>query len=603
MPLIKKNSKPANEAAFLGVECSLEGKKWLAHEPDGRLALAMAQRLEIPELVARVMVTRGIKLDDATRFINPTLRDLLPNPSDLEDMDRAAERLVTAIIQNETIGIFGDYDVDGATSSALLERFIKRLGGRTNIYIPDRLKEGYGPNIPALLRMANEGVSLVLTVDCGTAAFAPFEAARKANLDIIVIDHHAAEAKLPDALAIINPNRLDDQSGQGHLAAVGVTFLLIIAVNRLLRETGFYKKIAEPDLMLWLDLVALGTVCDVVPLVGLNRAIVKQGLKVISKRTNPGIAALVDVSGVGEKPGAYHLGFILGPRINAGGRVGSPELGSHLLSTESNADAKSIALELDELNKERRIIEQTVLNDALEKMANEPEAAGAVAFVFSKGWHPGVIGIIASRIKDRFNRPACVLTVSDDGTVANGSGRSISGVDLGALIISAHQAGIITKGGGHKMAAGFTLAQNRINDFRNFLNDRVGKRIEETGITPTLHLDGSMTTASATLDTAEQLQQLEPFGSGNPEPRFVLPSVQISFADTVGEDHTRCTLQSIEGGRLNGICFRSSDRPLGQAILSAKNGRPMHVAGRLRVNSWRGRSSPQLLIDDAQPIW
>ena len=517
-------------------------------------------------------------------------------------MDRAAERIAVAIMRNEVIGIFGDYDVDGATSSALLKRFIGKLGGRTIVYIPDRIKEGYGPNATALLKMANEGASLVLTVDCGTAAFAPLEAAHEAGLDIIVIDHHAVEPKLPVALAIINPNRMDDESGQGHLAAVGVVFLLVIAVNRVLRQKGFYNASAEPDLMVWLDLVALGTVCDVVPLVGINRALVKQGLKVLSRRANVGLAALSDVGGVDEKPGSYHLGFVLGPRINAGGRVGSPALGSLLLTTENNAEAKQIAIQLDALNGERRDIEQVVLSDALNQMKNERESSGSVAFVAGKGWHPGVVGIIASRLKERFNRPACVISISEDDDIATGSGRSVSGIDLGAAVIAAHQAGIIDKGGGHRMAAGFTLKPARLDDFQNFLNDRVNIQIKEAGIVPTLRFDGSMTTAGASLETAEQLEELGPFGSGNAEPRFVIPSAQIVYAERVGEDHVRCTLESAGRGHLSGISFRSTDRPLGQTLLSAK-GRPMHVAGRLRINNWRGQNSAQLLIDDAQPIW
>ena len=594
--------EPADKTAFLGVENSLEGKRWLAREVDDRQALAMSQRLQLPELVARVMAARGIGLDDADVFLNPTLRDLLPNPSQLVNMDLAAERLATAIMQNETIGIFGDYDVDGATSTALLRRFIEAQGGHANIYIPDRLKEGYGPNAPALLGMAQDGASLVLTVDCGTAAFEPLSAAREAGLDVIVVDHHAAEPNLPTALAVINPNRLDDESGQGHLAAVGVAFLLVIAVNRVLRENNWYTERPEPDLMGWLDLVALGTVCDVVPLVGLNRALVTQGLKVMARRGNPGLVALADVGGVDEKPGAYHLGFILGPRVNAGGRVGTPGLGSQLLSTNSSAEAKEIALKLDALNRERRDIEDKVLNQALDQMASVSEASGAVAFVAREGWHPGVLGIVASRLKDRFNRPACVLGVDDHGLLATGSGRSVSGVDLGAAVIAAHQAGIIEKGGGHRMAAGFTLAHARIDDFRDFLNERIGTEIAEAGIKPTLRLDGSLTAAGAGIDVAETLQQLGPFGSGNAEPRFAVPSARIAFADRVGENHVRCKLESPEGGKLQGICFRSTDRPLGQGLLTAK-GRPMHVAGRVRVNTWQGRSSPQLMIDDAQPAW
>ena len=593
--------------AYLDVEKSLEGKRWQLRDVDDRLALTMAQRLDVPELVARVMAARDITLDGAAAFLTPTLRELMPNPSTLNDMDRVAERVAAAIMQNEVIGIFGDYDVDGATSAAVLQRFFAAVGGASKVHIPDRQKEGYGPNTPALLALANDskgvgGASVVLTVDCGTAAYEPLAAAHDAGLDVIVVDHHTAEPKLPTALAVINPNRLDDDSGQGHLAAVGVAFLLVIAINRQLRDAGWYKERREPDLLQWLDLVALGTVCDVVPLVGLNRALVTQGLKVMARRGNTGIAALADVGGIDETPGAYHLGFIMGPRVNAGGRIGAPDLGSRLLATNDGIEAKDIALRLDALNVERRDIEQAVLDQALDQMTDDPDAAGAVAFVTGEGWHPGVVGIVASRIKDRFNRPACVLAIDDKGAFATGSGRSVSGVDLGAAVIAAHQAGIIEKGGGHRMAAGFTVRCDRLGDFRSFLNERIGTHIRETGIVPTLHLDGAMTTGGAKLETAEKLQQLGPFGSGNAEPRFVVPSARIVFADRVGENHVRCTLESAEGGRLAGICFRCTDRPLGQALLEA-GGKPMHVAGRLRVNTWQGRSTAQLMIDDAAPLW
>ncbi|MBT6093367.1 MAG: single-stranded-DNA-specific exonuclease RecJ [Rhodospirillaceae bacterium] len=586
----------------MGIDNSLEGKRWLMRSIDDRLSLAMAQRLMIPDIVARVMAGRDITLDGANAFLNPTLRELLPNPSQLSDMDRAAERVASAIIQSEKIGIFGDYDVDGATSSALLGRFISAVGGQWQVHIPDRLKEGYGPNTPALLAMAANGVSIVLTVDCGTAAFDPIAEAGAAGLDVIVVDHHTAEPKLPSAFAVVNPNRLDDESGEGRLAAVGVAFLLAIAINRVLRDKGWYGERSEPNLMQWLDLVALGTVCDVVPLSGLNRALVTQGLKVMAGRGNPGIAALADVGGVDETPGAYHLGFIMGPRVNAGGRVGTPDLGSRLLATNDHAEAKDIAIRLDALNRERRDIEQAVLDQALDQMTDDPDAAGAVAFVSGQGWHPGVVGIVASRLKDRYNRPACVLAMDDKGALATGSGRSVTGVDLGAAVIAAHQAGIIEKGGGHKMAAGFTVRCDRLNTFRAFLNERIGTHIAEAGIVPTLKLDGSLTTAGADLQTAEKLQQLSPFGSGNAEPRFVVTSANVVYADRVGENHVRCTLESADGGRLAGICFRCTDRPLGQALLEA-NGRPMHVAGRLRVNTWQGRSSAQLMIDDAAPLW
>jgi single-stranded-DNA-specific exonuclease len=593
------------EAAFLGVENSLEGKLWLERAVDGRAAMALAQRLGVPEMVARVLAGRDISLDAAPAFLNPTLRDLMPNPSKFTDMDRAAERIAAAIVQGEAVGIFGDYDVDGATSSALLVRFIRAVGGRTLVYIPDRLKEGYGPNAPALAKLANDGASIVLTVDCGTAAHTPLAEARAHGLDVIVVDHHTAEARLPPAFAVVNPNRLDDDSGQGHLAAVGVAYMLVVAINRELRAGGWYAKRPEPDLMQWLDLVALGTVADVVPLAGLNRALVTQGTKIMARRANAGIAALSDVAGVDEAPSAYHLGFVFGPRVNAGGRVGTPGLGAKLLATDDASEAMTIAHKLNQLNRERQEIEAAVLDDALDRIAADSGGPGALVFTTGEGWHPGVVGIVASRLKDRYNRPACVLALDPDTGLASGSGRSVSGVDLGAMVIAAGQAGIIEKGGGHAMAAGFTVAAGRLAEFRAFLDERIDARVREAGIRPTLKLDGALTTAGAYLDLAESLAELGPFGSGNPEPRFALAHARVTYADRVGENHVRCTLESPEGGpksKLSGICFRSTDRPLGQALLAA-GGKSMHVAGRLRVNSWQGRSSAQLLIEDAQPLW
>lgn len=590
------------EVAFLGVENSLEGKLWLERRIDGRAAMALAQRLEVPELVARVMAGRDISLDAAPAYLNPTLRELMPNPSKLIDMDRAAERIAAAIVQGEAVGIFGDYDVDGATSSALLARFIRAVGGRALIYIPDRQKEGYGPNAPALAKLAADGASVVLTVDCGTAAHGPLGEARARGLDVIVVDHHTAEAQLPPAFAVVNPNRLDDESGQGHLAAVGVAYLLVVAVNRELRQNGWYASRTEPDLIQWLDLVALGTVADVVPLSGLNRALVTQGLKVMARRANAGLVALADVAGIDEAPSAYHLGFVLGPRVNAGGRVGTPDLGSRLLASDDSGEAKDIAHRLNALNRERQDIEAAVLDDALDRIAADAQGPGALVFTAGEGWHPGVVGIVASRLKERYNRPACVLALDPDSGLATGSGRSVSGVDLGAMVIAAGQAGIIEKGGGHAMAAGFTVAKDRLEDFRAFLDERIDARVREAGIRPTLRLDGAMTTLGADIEVAERLAELGPFGSGNPEPRFVLAHARVTYADRVGDTHVRCTMESPEGGRLAGICFRCTDRPLGQALLAA-GGKPMHIAGRLRINTWQGRSSAQLLIDDAQPLW
>ncbi|HIM77049.1 MAG TPA: single-stranded-DNA-specific exonuclease RecJ [Rhodospirillales bacterium] len=585
---------------FLGVEKSLKGKRWIKREADDRQALALAQRYGLPEVVGRVLAGRGVGLDDAEAFLNPTLRTLLPDPSTLKGMDVAAERLGSAIMEGEAIGIFGDYDVDGATSSALLKRFIAAVGGRTQVYIPDRIKEGYGPNTPALLKFKDDGISVVVTVDCGTSAFEPLEAAKDAGLEMIVVDHHEAEATLPPATAIINPNRLDDDSGQGQLAAVGVAFLLVVAVNRALRSAGWYETRPEPDLTGWLDLVALGTVCDVVPLTGINRALVSQGLKVMGQRRNTGLKALADVAGLKEAPETYHAGFQLGPRINAGGRIGSPDLGSRLLGTDDADEAMEIAHRLDELNLERRGIEAAVQEAAVEEAEKVGDDLGPLVVCAGEGWHPGVIGIVAGRLKDRFNRPACVIAF--DGDTGTGSGRSVTGVDLGAAVIAACQAGILIKGGGHKMAAGFTVEKAKLEELKAFLSDRVATDIKEGDIRPTLYLDGAMKPKAADMNLLEILAQVGPFGAGNPEPRFVIPAAQLSYAAVVGERHVRGFVTGEGGGRLAAISFNCVDSPLGQALLNS-DGAPLHLAGRLKVNTWQGRSSAQLHIDDAAPAW
>ncbi|MFQ5763607.1 MAG: single-stranded-DNA-specific exonuclease RecJ [Rhodospirillales bacterium] len=585
---------------FLGVKESLTGKRWIGREADDRQALALAQRLGVPEIVGRVLAARGVGLDGAETFLNPTLRELLPDPSRLKGMDAAADRLAGAVMGAEGIGIFGDYDVDGATSAALLTRFVAAAGGRSDTYIPDRLKEGYGPNAPALLKLKEGGASVVVTVDCGTTAVQPLEAAAAAGLDVIVVDHHAAEAALPRALAVVNPNRLDDESGLDQLAAVGVAFLLAVAVNRALREAGWYEGRPEPDLTQWLDLVALGTVCDVVPLTGVNRALVTQGLTVMAARQNPGLRALADVAGLKEPPGTYHAGFVLGPRINAGGRIGASELGTRLLGTDDADEAAEIARRLDDLNRERRAVERRVLDAALAEAEKAGDDAGPLIIAAGEGWHPGVIGIVAGRLAERFNRPACVVAL--DGATGTGSGRSVAGVDLGSAVIAACQAGILVKGGGHQMAAGFTVARDRLAALRAFLADRIGARIREAGIRPSLYLDGAMKPSAASMNLLSSLEQVGPFGSGNPEPRFVIPAARLSYAAVAGDNHVRGTLTGAEGGRLQAISFNSLTTPLGQALLNSE-GAPYHVAGRLRVNAWQGRTSAQLLIDDAAPAW
>ncbi len=583
---------------FFEVERSCTGKRWLERPGDSRQALALSQQFQLPEIIGRFLDARGITAEQVDNYLDPKLSASLPDPAHLLDMDVGVARLIQAIQANEKIAVFGDYDVDGATSSALLARYFKAIGADHQIYIPDRITEGYGPNIPALEKLQADGAKLVITVDCGTTAYEPLAFAKEKALDVIVVDHHVAEAGLPEAIAVINPNRLDEVSEHGQLAAVGVTFLLVVALNRGLREADYFNDMPEPDLMQWLDIVALGTVADMVALTGVNRALVVQGLKVMIRRKNAGLSALADVARMDEAPSTYHLGFLMGPRVNAGGRVGESYLGAQLLATDSAADAANIAQKLDAYNTERREIEDQVLQEALDKAAQQK--SGSVVFIAGEGWHPGVIGIVASRLKERFGLPSCVLTIEDGK--ATGSGRSITGVDLGACVIAARQAGILTDGGGHKMAAGFSLPQDHLQDFNDFLAERIGKQIEEEGIVPTINIDGAIAVEGATMDLVEVLQKLAPFGTGNAEPRFAFANVRIAKSDVVGVNHVRCFLTGLDSKKqLAAIAFRCVDTELGRALLKHK-GLPLHIVGRLRENVWQGRSSVQLLIDDVAPV-
>lgn len=588
--------------AFLGIEKSLMGRYWLARSCNKRMALTISQRLDVAEIVGRVLDARGITLENSYSFLNPTLKEQLPDPSHLKDMDIASKRLTRAVMEGEKIAIFGDYDVDGATSSALLKQFLDCVGGTIQVIIPDRIKDGYGPNTRALLKLREEGTAVVVTVDCGTTSFEPIDDAMKAGLDVIVVDHHEAEASLPNAFAIINPNRLDDGSPHGNLAAVGVTFLLIVAINRTLRMAGWYDVCEEPDLIQWLDLVALGTVCDVVPLTGVNRAFVKQGLKILSKRANLGLVALADVAGIDEPPSAYHAGFILGPRINAGGRVGKSDLGARLLSSNDKKEAANIANLLNTYNNERQEIEAKVLEEAIQQINIIELQSSSIVISVGNGWHPGVIGIVASRLKERFDRPSLVITLHNGkGT---GSGRSVSGVDLGCAVIAARQLGIITKGGGHAMAAGLSVDAERLDDLKFFLNERLAPDLLGRPSVPGHYIDGALKIAGANMDLVETLAKLGPFGSGNPEPRFVITDASIIHIDTVGKDqsHLRMSLSDETGKRLNAIAFRAVETDMGQALIH-HGGVPFHISGKIRNNTWQGRSSVQVLVDDAVPVW
>jgi len=589
---------PDGFAAFLGVERSLMGRRWRQRAADDRAGLALAQRFELPEIVGRLLAARGVAAEAVERFLAPTLRDFLPDPLDLKDMDAAVARLVRAIVTGERIAVFGDYDVDGATSAALLQRFLAAVGCRARLYIPDRQREGYGPNAPALLRLKAEGAAVVIAVDCGTGAHAPLAAAAEAGLDVIVVDHHVAEPALPRALAIINPNRLDETGVHGMLAAVGVAFLLVVGVNRALRQAGWYADRPAPDLRQWLDLVALGTICDVVPLTGVNRALVAQGLKVLRRRGNPGLAALADAAGLGERLDAYHAGFILGPRVNAGGRVGQADLGARLLASDDAIETRALAQQLDALNAERREIEARVLAQAIDQVESGNGTA-PLLFVAGEGWHTGVVGIVASRLKERYNRPACVTAVADG--IGRGSGRSVPGLALGSAILAARQAGLLINGGGHAMAAGFTVAAERLGALNGFLAERAGAALGAVAPVAELGIDGVLAPSAATPLLVQLVERLGPFGAGNAEPRFALANQRILRADVVGGQHVRCILGDGAGTtRIKAIAFRCLEGELGAALLHGQ-GRGFHVAGHLRSDRWQGREEVQLILDDAAP--
>ncbi|HEY1795977.1 MAG TPA: single-stranded-DNA-specific exonuclease RecJ [Stellaceae bacterium] len=562
------------------------------------MAAAISEHHHLPEIVGRMLAQRGIDTATTPWFLTPRLRDQLPDPSHLIDMDRAVARIVAAIGRGERIVVFGDYDVDGATSAALLQRFFAAVGVAIGVYVPDRMREGYGPNALALAKLKEQGAGLVITVDCGTTAHEALAAAAGDGLDVIVIDHHVAEPLLPKAFAVVNPNRLDESSPYGNLAAIGLTYLLVVALNRALRTAGRYGEGAEPDLLQWLDLVALGTVCDVVPLNGLNRALVAQGLRLARRAPNRGMAALAAVAGMSGPIDAYQLGFGIGPRVNAGGRVGAADLGARLLATDDPDLASDLAKRLDEHNRERREIEAAALEQAIAAVEGAPQSP-ALVFVANEGWHPGVIGIVAARLKERYNRPACVVAI--DGAVGRGSGRSVPGVALGPAVIAARQARLLINGGGHAMAAGFTVASGQIEELREFLAARLGDGLDVSGLVPELSIDGALSAAAGQGRLMEHIDRLAPFGSANPEPRFAFPSIRIAHVEAVGTGHLRVNLADPLGGeQLRGIAFRVADTPLGR-FLAEMRGRAIHIAGHLRRDTWRGGDAVQLQIDDAAP--
>ncbi len=602
-----KAKEPVAALAFMGVAQSVRGYRWqerLDTPAAHALATAISQHNGLPDLMGRVLAARGVGLNDVTVFLDPTVKALMPDPSSLRDMDKCAVRIADAIEASSPVAIFGDYDVDGACSSALLARFLEHHGTPARIYIPDRIFEGYGPNASAIETLVAEGAKLIVTVDCGTTSFEPLAAAKRLATDVVVIDHHQADEKLPDVHAVVNPNRQDDVSGLGNLCAAGVVFLVLVAVSRELRRRNYYADSAAPDLLALLDLVALATVADVVPLTGLNRAYVKKGLAVMHARGNVGLTALCDAGGLTQAPTPYHLGFILGPRINAGGRIGDAALGAKLLSISDDLEAARIAAVLDRLNKERKTIETAALEEAMAIADQQVEAdpSRAIVIVGSEAWHKGIVGLVASRLVERFRRPACVIAwdKKGDGTASEGTAslRSVAGVDLGAAVRAGVTQGVLVKGGGHAMAAGLTVKRERLAALDAFLCAQLSAASLDARAVPTLEIDAALMASGATAEIVALLDRAGPYGQGNAQPRFVFPAHRVKFAKIVGEAHVRVVLEGGDGGRLEAIAFRAAGQPLGDALLNA-NGMPLHVAGHLRRDTWGGREKIELQIEDA----
>lgn len=581
-----------DKPAFLNVATSATGRRWVGPSiEEDRLAEAMAQITKLPAPLCRTLVKRGVTAEDASTFLAPTLRDLLPDPHDLRDMEKAAQRFLVAVKTKQRIAIFADYDVDGGTSAALLICWLRDMGLKSTLYIPDRIDEGYGPNDEAMAALAKDH-DLIICVDCGTLSHGPIAAA--VGADVIVLDHHLGGETLPDCVAIVNPNRQDESGDLGHLCAAGVVFLMLVEANRQMKASGA----AGPDLMSALDLVALGTVADVAPLIGVNRAFVRQGLTVMGRRGRIGITALSDVAGMNEAPNSYHLGFLLGPRVNAGGRIGKADLGARLLATVDRNEASALADMLDQLNTERREVESAVRDLAIE----QAEARGydaPLVWAAGKNWHPGVVGIVASRLKDASNRPSVVIGIDEDGT-GKGSGRSVTGIDLGAAIQRLASEGLLIKGGGHKMAAGLSVEGDKIEAAMARLGELLAKQGSDKIGPADLKLDGVLMPAAATVELVNQIEQAGPFGAGAPAPRFVFPDVQILFAKTVGANHLKITFGDGLGKRIDSISFGAMDGPLGP-MLTNHNGARFHLAGRLEINTWQGRQSVQLRLEDAAP--
>ena len=594
----------AERQYFLDVKNSLRNQAWLPRLEQTRQALAISQRFGLSEIIGRILAGRGVELDDVDLWLNPTLRDLMPAPDTVVDLVKGAGRVVQAICGGEQIAVLGDYDVDGISSSSILLQFLQSAGATPLRHIPDRVKEGYGPSNFAMEKLHAEGAKVLVTLDCGTASHAPLARAKELGMDVVVVDHHQVPEELPETFALINPNRNDDLSGLGNLCAAGVTMMLIATLNKLLREKDWWNdQRPAPEILQYLDLVALATVCDVVPLTGLNRAFVRQGLKIMAGRQRVGLVALADSARLVRQPDVYALGFIIGPRLNAAGRIGSAMIGVDLMTCTDKGQANAIAQQLENWNRERQAIELGVVDQAdLQAQAAMGKSGNLPALVVAGvGWHPGVLGLAASRLKERYKVPSFVLGISKESGEATGSGRSIKGVDLGRAVQAAVKAGIVKKGGGHAMAAGLSIVKDRIGDLRAFFEETLAEETERAQQNQSLKIDAALTASGATIALIEQIESAGPFGAANPAPIFAFPAHRVVYADIAGTDHVRCTLAAADGSRIKAIAFRVADTELGEILLTER-AMPLNFAGRLAINDWGGRREPQLFIEDVARV-
>ena len=574
---------------------SVSGKNWILKKYSEEKSKFLKDNFSLDEITAKLLSIRKINNNEVSSFLNPSIKNFLPNPNILIDMDKSTQRTVNAINVKEKLGIFGDYDVDGATSTALLGNYFSALNLEYETYIPDRKKEGYGPTIKSFKELIDKKVKVIFTVDCGTLSFDPINYAKENKVDVIVLDHHQSEIKLPNAFSIINPNRLDDKSNMHYLCAAGVTFMFLVSLNRELRNKNWFNEnnISEPNLIEFLDLVSLGTVCDVVPLVGLNRAIVNQGLKVFKSKKNLGLKTLLDICKIDTNPSIYHLGYMLGPRINAGGRVGKCSHGANLLSNKDPKASFKLASELDQYNKERQLLEKDLLKkilDQIKNFLNDP-----VLILSGKNWHEGVIGIVAARIKDKFNKPVILISLNEG--IGKASARSIVGFDIGSVIIAATQEKILLKGGGHKMAGGFSIKYENINMFKDFVFKKFRGINEDLKSEKPLLLDSIIAPSAVNLEFYNKVALLSPFGSGNPEPKFVIEDVKTINGKIVGEKHIKSVLIGEDGSTIKSIAFNATENDLGGYLLK-KNNKSFNIAGKLSLNEWRGQSNVEFIIDD-----